>query len=132
MTLLFAEVYVVPKMKSKIVESTQDYMSFAEVAVEAKKKNISVAGYKMSKVNRRQETIGNAIVITKFLEEHNKSAGKIPWGEILGYGGANRKVKCIKKSDLSAVLKGLKAWSGKPMRKPRRKKYKVFSEFSSF
>lgn len=117
---------------TKVIDTTSKYISFGEVALAAKKKGASVPGYQLSKVNRRGETIGNTIVVDKFIQ-HMASIGKeVPWGEIQGYGGVARRVKCIRKSDAPRVVRGLLNWAGKSPEKSRKRNYRVFTEFRDF
>lgn len=117
---------------TKVVDSTSKYISFGEVALNAEKKGAEVEGYKLSKTNRRGEKIGNSIVVDKYISAANAAGKEIPWGEIQGYGGVARRIKCIRKTDLARVVRGLMNWAGKGTEKPRKKNYRVFSKFEDF
>ena len=124
------------KVKSeKVVESISEYISFSDVAIGLARQKIKVSGYTLTKMNRAKHTIGNAVVIARFLDSHNASAAKpIAWGEIVGYGGGARKIKCVKRSSVSELTKEIRQWAGKVVGAAKagrgRKKYKNFSDFS--
>lgn len=117
---------------TKVIDSTSKYISFGEVALAAEKKGAEVEGYQLSKTNRRGEKIGNTIVVDKYITAANAAGKDIAWGEIQGYGGVARRIKCIRKVDLARVVRGLSSWGGKKPEKARKKNYRVFSKFEDF